>query len=129
MTLGLNQLPAPASGGEIDYRLARDAAVREFKKGRLSGADVCDAHPELKRAAKNLGQSTEIDCPICEKSKVVLLSYVFGPRMPPHGRCVSSAAEMASLGSGSSQLTCYVVEVCPECSWNHLSRQRTLGGR
>ncbi len=128
MTLGLKQLPVPAAGGEIDYRLARDAVVREYKKGRASKVDLCDAHPELLRAARHLGRATEMDCPICENSKVVLVSYVFGPRMPAHGRCVATAAELSALRNSSSRLTCYIVEVCPECSWNHLSRQRSVGG-
>ena len=37
--------------GEIDYRLARRALISEFKKGRLAQHEVCDAHPELRRAA------------------------------------------------------------------------------
>ncbi len=41
--------------GQIEYRLARDAVVREFRKGRLSRIDVCDAHPELLRVAAQPG--------------------------------------------------------------------------
>jgi hypothetical protein len=115
--------------GAIDYRLARNAIVSEFRKGRLSRLDVCDAHPELLRAAKNVGQSTAVECPICEESNVVHVSYVFGSRLPPQGRCITSSTEMAKLSRRPTVLACYVVEVCPECSWNHLTRTFPVGGR
>jgi Family of unknown function (DUF5318) len=116
-------------GGQIDYRLARNSVVSEFRKGRLSRLDVCDAHPELLRAATNVGQETREDCPICEETKVVLVSYVFGTRLPPSGKCVTSQRELMKLSRGARELACYVVEVCPQCSWNHLARTFTVGSR
>ena len=32
------------------------------------------------------------------------------------------AAELRRLSQGGDELACYVVEVCPGCSWNHLAR-------
>jgi hypothetical protein len=116
-------------GGQVDYRLARNAIVSEFHKGRLSRLDVCDAHPELLRAATNVGQATREDCPICEETKVVLVSYVFGNRLPPSGKCVTSQRELVKLTRSARELACYVVEVCPNCSWNHLARTFTVGSR
>ena len=114
---------AAASGeAAVDYRLARRAVLAEFKKGRLAQHEVCDAHPELKRAAREVGQSTSQDCPVCEEENVVLVSYVFGPRLPKSGRCITTAGEMAKIAKRSGTFTCYVVEVCPGCSWNHLAR-------
>ena len=55
------------TGGQVEYLLARNAVIREFRKGRLSRLDVCDAHPELLRAARNLGRPTGERCPICEE--------------------------------------------------------------
>lgn len=116
--------PVPAVGGpgEIDYRLARRQRVNAFRKGRLGRHDVCDAHPELVRAARNVGVPTEENCPICEAAELVHVSYVFGPRMPAHGRCVTTKTELRQLSQSGSELACYVVEVCPACSWNHLTR-------
>ncbi|MCU1455387.1 MAG: hypothetical protein JWN46_3533 [Acidimicrobiales bacterium] len=108
--------------GEIDYRLARQALISEFRKGRLARHEVCDAHPELRRAAQECGEPTSQSCPICEEAKVVLVSYVFGPRLPSHGRCVTSRSEVRALAKRSGDFFCYVVEVCPACSWNHLAR-------
>jgi hypothetical protein len=117
------------SGGEISYRLARNAVVSEFRKGRLSRLDVCDAHPELVRAARNIGEDTSEPCPICDETNVVFVSYAFGPRLPAQGRCLGSKAEVAKLNRTFGDVACYVVEVCPECRWNHLSRMVLLAGR
>ena len=133
MTFRVDSLRGAPSGaalpGVIDYRLARNAIVSEFRKGRLSRLDVCDAHPELLRAARNVGQLTSTECPICESTDLVHVSYVFGSRLPAHGRCIASSAELDKLAGRASVLACYVVEVCPECSWNHLTRTFPVGGR
>jgi hypothetical protein len=125
----LRGFPVTGTGGRVEYRLARNAVVSEFKKGRLSRLDVCDAHPELLRAARNVGVALPDDCPICEETSVVHVTYVFGPRLPAHGRCPATAAELARLCRRTDEVACYVVEVCPSCSWNHLARMYPAGGR
>jgi hypothetical protein len=108
--------------GEIDYRLARQSLISEFKKGRIDRQEVCDAQTELLRAARNVGEPSNRLCPICEDSHVVLVTYVFGPRMPASGRCVTTKQEMQALSRANGDLAAYVVEVCPSCRWNHLAR-------
>ena len=115
------------AGGVIDYRLARMSIVSEYRKGRLARHEVCDAHPELKRAAQSASEPTEMECPICEEDRIVLVTYAFGARLPASGRCITSKGELAKLAKGRSQLAAYVVEVCPECSWNHLAKTFLLG--
>ena len=115
--------------GAIDYRLLRHSVLADYRKGRLAEHEVCDAHPELVRAAQEVGEPTRIDCPICEASKVVLVTYVFGPRLPPFGRCVTTKAEFAKLDRRAERSSAYVVEVCPACSWNHLAQVLPVGGR
>lgn len=117
------------AGGRVEYRLARNAVVSEFQKGRLSRLDVCDAHPELLRAARNVGTPLTEQCPICEETKVVHVTYVFGRRLPPSGQCPGSPAELARLCRRADEVACYVVEVCPACAWNHLARMYPAGGR
>lgn len=121
-------IPGTTAGtpGEIDYRLARRALISEFRKGRLAQHEVCDAHPELRRAARECSEPTRMVCPICEDAHLVLVSYVFGPRLPAHGRCITSRAELRALAKRSGQFACYVVEVCPDCAWNHLARSFVL---
>lgn len=114
-------------GGEIDYRLARRHLIAEHKRGRLARGEVCDAHPELIRAAREVGDVTGTDCPICEEHKLVLVSYVFGHRLPAFGRCITKKSELQAFNRRAGTYTCYVVEVCPDCRWNHLARTWVLG--
>jgi hypothetical protein len=118
---------APGLPGQIDYRLARNAIIKEFRKGRLSRLDVCDAHPELLRAAHHVGAPTGEECPICEEAALVHVSYAFGPHLPASGSCFTSPTELARLSRRAGQVACYVVEVCPGCSWNHLTRTYVAG--
>jgi len=115
------------AGGVIDYRLARMSIVSEYRKGRLARHEVCDAHPELKRAAQSASEATDMECPICEEDHIVLVTYAFGSRLPASGRCITTKGELAKLAKGRAQLAAYVVEVCPSCSWNHLARTFLLG--
>ena len=117
------------TGGRVEYRLARNAVVSEVQKGRLSRLDVCDAHPELMRAARNVGSVQQEQCPVCEEGPLVHVTYVFGPRLPPNGRCPATAAELSRLCRREDEVACYVVEVCPQCAWNHLARMYPAGGR
>ena len=134
-SLAMSFRPEAIRGGNggsdavVDYRLTRQSVVQQFRKGRLSRLDVCDAHPELRRAALMASQPTGEECPICEESQLVLVTYAFGPRLPPGGRCITSAREMAKLSRGRAEVACYVVEVCPGCAWNHLTRVFHVGGQ
>lgn len=131
--MGLRPEALPGTGsrrraGQVDYGLVRRHTVDEFRRGRLSRRDVCDAHPELMRAARNVGRGTAAPCPICEDGSLVLVSFAFGAKLPASGRCVVTAGEMARLSRRCDESTCYVVEVCTSCHWNHLRRRFPLGG-
>lgn len=112
--------------GVVDHRLARHGILSEFRKGRVAKHEVCDAHPELVRAARECGDETSITCPVCEEVNVVLVTYVFGPRLPAFGRCITSRKELRAIAKRDGEFTAYVVEVCPGCSWNHLARSFPL---
>ena len=113
----------------VDHRLERRALINEYRRGRLRRDQLCDAHPELIRAAKNLGAPSTVTCPICEEVKLVLVTYVFGPRLPAHGRCVATKADLAQFDGRSDDLDAYVVEACVNCRWHHLLRVLPIGGR
>jgi Family of unknown function (DUF5318) len=115
--------------GIVDHRLARRMLISEVRKGRIPLDTVCDAHPELIRAAGNVGTETSMVCPICEEVNLRLVTYVFGHGIGPQGRCVSTAKEMRSLNNSASDLNAYVVEACTACRWHHLLRVLPVGGR
>ncbi len=77
------------------------------------------------RVARNLGRVTEVDCPICDEAKLVHVAFAFGPRLPPCGRALEMDGELHSLARNRDDVAFYVVEVCTNCSWNHLVRMFT----
>jgi hypothetical protein len=108
--------------GRIDYRMRRIAALRDVREGITSPADVCDAHPDLLRAARHLGRVTNQACPLCEDEQISHVSYVFerkGARSTPGGRAVPHDA-LAAQAERFGELSVYVVEVCLGCAWHHL---------
>ena len=126
---GASKVGERAQEAAVEYRLARNAVVREVKAARRMKEDVCDAHPELLRAARNIGKTTGEDCPICEETTTVEVTYVFGARLPPGGRCPGTKTELNRLRRREEPVLCYDVEVCPQCAWHHLTRKYPAGGR
>ena len=106
--------------GVIDYTLAKRALLRDTQRGLLSVTDICDAHPELMRAAKYVGEPTKRDCPVCGKEKLVLLAYVYGDSLKHDSGRVWSVDTGLRLTVANPGASCYVVEVCRSCQWNHL---------
>jgi hypothetical protein len=116
-------------GATVDHRLARRMLINEYRRGRISQDQVCDAHPELVRAATNVGEPSQVPCPICDERELALVTYVFGPRLPAQGRCVSDRRTMAVLRRSPDELAAYIVECCRSCRWHHLLRVMPIGGR
>ena len=112
---------------DVDYRLARQATLDDWRRGSLGREVLCDAQPMLRRNAVQCGTPTSETCPVCEDYEVSHVTYVFGPRLPAHGRCISTPGELARLNARRAGLAGYVVEVCAACGWNHLVRVTSLG--
>lgn len=121
--------PAPA-GPSVDYTLARRALIASLRRGVLDVGDVCDAHPELMRAAKHIGDEVERSCPVCSHEALRWVRYVYGDELKRNnGRVVYPAGWLQELAQAHDQFTCYVVEVCLDCCWNHLIRSYLTGRR
>ena len=113
----------------VDFALARRAVLRDLQRGRLTRLDVCDAQAELLRAARNAGEPLDDDCPVCAGPDLVLVSYVYGDALrKENGRCIDDA-ELTRLARSHEEFWRYVVEVCPDCGWNHLHRRELHGRR
>ena len=121
-----SQLTKKQPTSEISYELEKRRVLQQYQTGALSTHDVCDAHPELLRAAHNYSFKQSGDCPICSEITLVTVSYVFGPRLPSHGRCVNSKKDLDRIRKRMGSFTCYEVEVCTSCSWNYLTRAYPL---
>jgi hypothetical protein len=107
--------------GVVDYTLAKRALLKEVRVGLRSRADICDAHPELMRAAKHVGEETRRDCPVCGRSKLVLLAYVYADGLGANNGRVWTLDQGLTLATRHRNAWCYVVEVCRDCAWNHLT--------
>ena len=121
-----SQLTKKQPTSEISYELEKRRVLQQYQTGALSTHDVCEAHPELLRAAHNYSFKQSGDCPICSEITLVTVSYVFGPRLPSHGRCVNSKKDLDRIRKRKGSFTCYEVEVCTSCSWNYLTRAYPL---
>ncbi|MFN2490735.1 MAG: DUF5318 family protein [Actinomycetota bacterium] len=122
--------PPRLDGPTVDYSLARRSTIAALKRGRLHTGDVCDAHPELIRAAKNIGKDSDGRCPVCSHEALRRVRYVYGDDLRHNnGRVVYPEEWLDELRRSHEQFTCYVVEVCVDCSWNHLLRSYMTGTR
>lgn len=108
--------------GRIDYRMARRALLRDVASGLRSVPDVCDAHPDLVRAGRNIGSPVDDDCPICEQSQLRHVTYVFTGRGGRKGECGRAVRREALRAHAErhGDLNVYTVEVCAGCHWHHL---------
>jgi hypothetical protein len=111
----------------VDYALARRATLASVHSGRTTVADVCDAHPYLLRAAKHHGEPTEDRCPICRKTNVTHVTYVYGDELGQYAGRVKRGPELTEMAAEYSEFRVYVVEVCQSCAWHHLATSYVLG--
>jgi hypothetical protein len=113
-----------------DYALARRALLRDLRQGTVRRLEVCDAHPELVRAARHVGEPAGHACPICDARHVSYVSYVYGDGLrDANGRCIVHESELDRLDERHDEFVRYVVEVCPDCGWNFLTRRELHGRR
>ncbi|MEI6700669.1 MAG: DUF5318 family protein [Actinomycetota bacterium] len=116
-------------GGSLEYGLRKRILLTEYRRGLKMLDELCDAHPDLLRAAKNkVGRPAGETCPICEVEQLWLVTYIFGKGLPPGGSCPSTSAELQKLLRRPDEVTCFDVEVCRSCAWHHLVRRYPAGG-
>lgn len=105
----------------IDYALARRALLVQLSRGQLTASDVCDAHPDLQRAARYHGEVSEVGCPICRKTRLTRVTYAYGDELQHASGRARSSRTLDALSQRYANIRIYVVEVCQSCGWNHLT--------
>jgi len=110
--------------GFIDYSLDKRATLLALFRGVV---DACDADPYLMRAAKHHGEKADRKCPVCKKDSLVELRYTFGDQLGQYSGRIKSGDELLGMESEFGEFSVYVVEVCRQCSWNHLCSTYLLG--
>lgn len=114
--------------GIVDYSLAKRALVSRFRRGELLRNDLCDAHPELLRAARHIGHAVDEPCPVCEGANLREIRYVFGDDLRHlSGRVVYPDDWIEELVRDFDEFRCYTIEACTDCCWNHLVTCTVLG--
>ncbi len=111
-----------ARSGTIDYRLQRKRVLDDIQAGNVSTDDVCDAHPELLRVAKNAAAEVGEVCPICEIGVLRVVGYAFGTRLSNGGKCVLNGTDLRKITQREGVFNIYEIEVCPDCGWNYRLR-------
>lgn len=110
--------------GFIDYSLDKRQTLLALFRGVV---DACDADPYLMRAAKFHGEKADRNCPVCKKDSLVEIRYTFGDQLGQYSGRIKTPDELLEMESQYGEFTVYVVEVCKECSWNHLTTSYLLG--
>lgn len=111
----------------VDYALRRKALLASFHAGRVTSAEICDAGPYLRRAAKFHGEATEHRCPVCRKDNVALVGWVFGDELKHASGSARRPDELERMADLFSEFSVHVVEVCASCGWNHLALSYVAG--
>jgi hypothetical protein len=126
--MGGDRRKSTADGAVVEFGLVRAVLLQRLANGTLRREDLCDAHPELLRAATNIGRKTGETCPICDEKELVEVTYVFGAKLPPGGTCPLTRADLLRLERRAEPVLCYAVEVCTACHFHHLARKWAAGG-
>ncbi|MEK6648253.1 MAG: DUF5318 family protein [Actinomycetota bacterium] len=108
----------------IDYTLDKRATLMALYRGAVN---ACDADPYLLRAAKFHGVKVKRSCPVCKKKSLVELRYTFGDQLGQFSGRIKSSDELVEMEKEFGEFRVYIVEVCRECSWNHLCVSFILG--
>ncbi len=113
----------------IDYALQRRRTLQALSRaGRsLARLDACDADPMLIRAAKHHGEAAKAACPVCAKTELVTMNYVFGDQLGQYSGRIKRTPELEEMAHEFGEFKVVVVEVCPACKWNHMILSYLLG--
>jgi hypothetical protein len=113
----------------VDYALQRRSKLQALRRPNrsLTSSDLCDADPMLIRAAKHHGEPTDEPCPVCKSPKLTLLHYTFGDQLGQYSGRIKRIAELNEMAHEVGEFKVVVVEVCPDCGWNHMALSYLLG--
>ena len=113
----------------VDYTLQRRRTLEELQGAlrTMVSHEALDADPMLIRAALHHGTLTERRCPVRNCGRLLTLNYVFGDQLGQYSGRIKSEQELEEMETEYGEFTVYVVEVCPECGWNHIIESYVLG--
>jgi len=89
--------------------------------------EALDADPLLIRAALHHGDLTQRRCPVSNCGRLITLNYTFGDQLGQYSGRIKSTEELEEMENEYGEFSVYIVEVCPECGWNHVVESYVLG--
>lgn len=111
----------------VDHALARRRTLSQLFLAATGSSDALDPHPDLIRAANHHGEPSGENCPWCKSAGLVNLRYVFSDELGPFSGRIKTPGELQDMATQFGFLDVYLVEVCPDCRWNHLRETYVLG--
>jgi len=121
----------PAAGaharGDSSTTASRGAVLGSLQRGTTTTTEVCDAHPHLLRAATFHGEPLRRPCPVCRRTSLAFLRYVYSDELGQYSGRLRTAAEVVEMTTEYGHLRVFVVEVCRSCAWNHLMASFVVG--
>jgi hypothetical protein len=64
---------------------------------------------------------------VCRGGVLATLNYVFGDELGQFSGRLRSTTELETMAREHGEFRVYVVEVCQDCAWNHLTLSYVLG--
>ena len=103
----------------VSHEWERRATLREFRAGKKSREELCDADFLLRAAGEHHGVDSDRPCPICESAMRTVL-WVYGDNLGRRSGSARREDEIAELIDETGPFTVHTVEVCGSCRWNYL---------
>ena len=110
--------------GEVSHEWQRRTALREYRAGRMSREQICDADFLLRAAAEHHGSPAARPCPVCE-AKMREVKWIYGDNLGRRSGTARNDAEIDRIVHEVGPTTVHVVEVCSTCRWNYLLKEVT----
>lgn len=104
----------------IDFSLKRKHVLDRIRIGMVPRTDYQDADYFLVEAAKNYGVKSASSCPICDRSFLFEVSWIYGDSLKKQSGTARTPAEILDFAENFPEFTVHVVEVCKLCNWNYL---------
>lgn len=105
---------------QISHQLARRRTLTAWQAKKLKHENICDADFLLLAAAKFHGTDTPKLCPICNKTNLREVLWVYGDELKRASGSARSLAEIEQFAAAGLSFTVHQVEVCLDCKWNFL---------
>lgn len=114
----------------VSHRVARGVALRQLAQRHVRRRDLCDAEPTLITAATFHGYPAHRPCPVCGGAELREVRWIYGDTLGRRSgtarseeeieQIVSELADLRIPAGHDGEVMVHLVEVCPECRWNHL---------